>query len=101
MNLHPLVWGDQAEEFHPDRWDYLTGDAASAYAFEAFHNGPRMCIGRNLTSIEMKIFLLEMVTRFEIRSADQNKELEVAGPTFTLRPKNKLQVRLSAISKLI
>ena len=93
MNLHPLVWGEDANIFNPDRWDNLKGDATSAYAFETFHNGTRMCIGKQLSILEMKVFLIELVSRFQIE-AIEGRTVEVAKPTFTLRMKEKLVVRL-------
>lgn len=97
MNLHPLIWGSTAAQFDPDRWASRTGDAASVFAFESFHHGTRMCVGRMLTLMEMKTFLAEMVTRFHVGSLVGGKDLEVAGPTFTLRPKDKLCVSLTAL----
>ncbi|KAF4454666.1 benzoate 4-monooxygenase cytochrome P450 [Fusarium albosuccineum] len=96
MNTHPSIWGPAAQTFDPDRWNNLTGDAASAYAFETFHNGPRMCIGKQLSMLEMKVMLAEMVRRFRIEKplGFEDKPVQVAGPTFTLRPKEKLVVRL-------
>ncbi|KAF5534232.1 benzoate 4-monooxygenase cytochrome P450 [Fusarium mexicanum] len=97
MNMHPLVWGSDAQEFNPDRWSDLTGGAKSAYAFETFHNGPRMCIGKQLSFMEMKIMLVETVRKFKIEKplGDEEKQIEVAGPAFTLRPKENLLVRLT------
>ncbi|KAG7415702.1 Cytochrome P450 monooxygenase FUM15 [Fusarium oxysporum f. sp. rapae] len=96
MNTHPLVWGPDAQEFNPDRWSDLTGDATSAYAFETFHNGPRMCIGKQLSFMEMKIMLVELVRKFKIEKplGNEEKQVQVAGPAFTLRPKENLVVRL-------
>lgn len=93
MNLHPLIWGEDATVFNADRWDTLAGDNASAYAFETFHNGPRMCIGKQLSIMEMKVFLMELISRFQIEAVDGGK-VEVAKPTFTLRMKDKLVVKL-------
>ncbi|KAH7016898.1 cytochrome P450 [Ilyonectria destructans] len=93
MNLHPSVWGPTAGDFDPDRWDTLSGAAASPFAFETFHNGPRMCIGKKLAIMEMKVMIVELVGRFRIE-ADGDGPLEIAQPTFTLRPKEKLVVRL-------
>ncbi|KAK7403090.1 hypothetical protein QQX98_011155 [Neonectria punicea] len=93
MNLSPAVWGPTAADFDPDRWDALAGAAASPYAFETFHNGPRMCIGKQLSILEMKAVLAGLVGRFRIE-AKADGPLEVARPTFTLRPKEKLVVRL-------
>ncbi|KAF9773160.1 hypothetical protein IL306_009066 [Fusarium sp. DS 682] len=96
MNTHPSVWGPNADKFDPDRWSNLTGDATSAYAFETFHNGPRMCIGKQLSILEMKVMLVAMVRKFKIEKffGNEEKEVEVAGPAFTLRPKENLVVRL-------
>lgn len=96
MNFHPSVWGPAATDFDPGRWDNLTGDATNVYAFETFHNGSRMCIGKQLAMMEMKMMLVELVRRFriEVPLGDENKPVEIARPTFTLRPKDKLVVRL-------
>ncbi|RBR21543.1 uncharacterized protein FIESC28_04811 [Fusarium coffeatum] len=96
MNTHPSVWGPDARDLNPDRWNDLSGNAASAYAFETFHNGPRMCIGKQLSMMEMKVILVEILRKFRIEKpvGAENKKVEVAGPTFTLRPKEKLVVRL-------
>uniref|UniRef100_A0A8H7K2H3 Cytochrome P450 n=1 Tax=Bionectria ochroleuca TaxID=29856 RepID=A0A8H7K2H3_BIOOC len=94
INLHPQVWGPTASEFDPDRWDNLQGAAANAYAFETFHNGPRVCIGKQLSIVEMKVMLIKMVTKFRIEAVDEHAQIELASPSFTLRPKEKLCVRL-------
>ncbi|KAM0432916.1 hypothetical protein ACHAPT_004621 [Fusarium lateritium] len=96
MNTHPSIWGPTAQAFNPDRWDDLEGVAAGAYAFETFHNGPRMCIGKQLAILEMKVMLVEMVRRFRVEMPLGTEEgpVEVAAPTFTLRPKEKLVLRL-------
>ncbi|KAF7557194.1 hypothetical protein G7046_g6103 [Stylonectria norvegica] len=66
MNMHPMIWGEKAEAFTPDRWDDIEDgtSAASAYALETFHNGPRMCMGKQLAMMEMKVFLMELNSRF-------------------------------------
>ncbi|CAI6090908.1 unnamed protein product [Clonostachys chloroleuca] len=97
INLHPQVWGPTASEFNPDRWDNLQGAASNAYAFETFHNGPRVCIGKQLSIVEMKVMLIKMVTKFRIEAVDEQAQIELASPSFTLRPKEKLCVRLADI----
>ena len=94
MNLNPSIWGPDAGEFDPSRWDDLKAEAASVYAFESFHHGAHMCLGKQLSLVEMKVMLMELVTRFRIESLDEGRPLELARPSFTLRPKEKLRVRL-------
>ena len=40
---NPRVWGKDADDFRPERWEHLEGDAATPFAMEAFINGPRVC----------------------------------------------------------
>jgi cytochrome P450 len=57
VQRNPLIWGDDADEFKPDRWDSLSADAASPYAITAFSGGPRVCLGRSFAYLEMKAVL--------------------------------------------
>lgn len=47
--------------------------------------------------IEMKIMLIELVTRFKIESVSDVTEFKFASPSFTLRPMEKLRVRLISL----
>lgn len=98
INLSPVIWGPDSESFRPDRWQKLEGSSSSAYAFETFHNGTRMCFGRQLAMTEMKSVLVELLSRFRVDALDLGKPLELASPSFTLRPKEKLRVRLTELS---
>ncbi|KAI1843982.1 hypothetical protein JX266_009848 [Neoarthrinium moseri] len=64
MHFHPRIWGDDAHIFDPDRWENLTGDAASPYAWEPFIQGPRQCPGKNFALIEIKAILAALISRF-------------------------------------
>ncbi|KAI0133833.1 cytochrome P450 [Xylariales sp. AK1849] len=43
---NPLIWGEDADEFEPTRWECMTGPQQSPYAFGVFSNGPRIGLGR-------------------------------------------------------
>lgn len=63
------IWGADAREFRPERWiDAATGKLAvvSPYKFSAFHGGPRMCLGMNLSMLEMKIVVAGLVSKFHV-----------------------------------
>jgi cytochrome P450 len=92
VQLNPKIWGDDADVFAPDRWDNLKGDAASPFAIEVFLNGPRMCPGKALATLEVKVLLVEMIKEFHLESVDG--ELEVRNPSLTLKPKEGLRVRV-------
>ena len=92
LHMNPRIWGPDAAEFRPDRWDALTGEAASIYAFESFLNGPRTCPGRALALLEIKVVLMELITRFEFRSL--KTELEFQNPSLVLRAKGGVEVEV-------
>ncbi|KAI1316408.1 cytochrome P450 [Xylariaceae sp. FL0255] len=82
--LNPTIWGEDAEAVDPTRWGRLVGDQHSAYAFEAFSNGPRICIGRGFALREIKAILFEMVRAFQFLEVVEPFKIE--NPGLTLRP---------------
>ncbi|GMF41445.1 unnamed protein product [Phytophthora fragariaefolia] len=67
MARMPSVWGPDAAAFVPERFlDPQTGDMlkVSSGKFSAFNTGPRVCVGRNLAMMEMKMVVACMVSRF-------------------------------------
>ncbi|KAI1106347.1 cytochrome P450 [Jackrogersella minutella] len=94
--LNPAIWGDNVDEMDPDRWEHLTGDQLSPYAFSPFSNGPRICIGRAFAMFEIKTILAEIIRNYRFVSVDQGFTVE--NPGFTLRP-HGLMVRLEKLSK--
>ena len=60
----PSVWGEDAEEYKPERW--LDGKAAKidTYVFPAFNAGPRLCLGKNMALLEAKTCLLTLFARY-------------------------------------
>ncbi|KAL1198352.1 Cytokinin hydroxylase [Cardamine amara subsp. amara] len=67
MHHDPELWGDDVNEFKPERFDGdLYGGCKNKMGFLPFGFGGRMCIGRNLTTMEYKIVLSLVLSRFEI-----------------------------------
>ncbi|RLN05768.1 hypothetical protein BBI17_009655, partial [Phytophthora kernoviae] len=69
------VWGPDAEEFRPERWlDPTTGKliTVSAYKFSSFNAGPRMCLGKTLAMLEMKLVVVELLSdgKHKLRRSD-------------------------------
>jgi len=93
-HFHPLIWGPTAYEFNPDRWDNLSATAADPFAFEAFINGPRMCIGKPFALLEFKVLLVELVRRFKFEGVGEEV---VAVSGLTHKPKGGLRVKVSSV----
>ena len=68
------VWGPDAEEFVPDRWDRVTEKQKNA--FIPFSYGPRSCVGRNVAEMEMACIIATVFRNFEF-------EMQQEGPLET------------------
>ncbi|KAK8052512.1 cytochrome P450 3A5 [Apiospora rasikravindrae] len=81
---NPLIWGADADEIKPERWlpSNLTAAQKSPYAFTAFSSGPRICIGKKLAYLEMKVVLVELMRRY--RFVEVVKQPRLQSPSFLL-----------------
>ena len=58
------VWGPDADEFRPERWENVTDRQKNA--FIPFSYGPRACIGRNVADMELKLIVATWVRRYDV-----------------------------------
>lgn len=58
------------EKFIPDRWTSPEYDSDTKKASQPFSLGPRGCIGRNLTYVELRLILGHFLWYFDIEFAD-------------------------------
>lgn len=58
------IWGPDAGEFRPERWDAVT--ARQKNAFIPFSHGPRACVGRNVAEMEMKLIVATWARRYDV-----------------------------------
>ncbi|KAF5672609.1 cytochrome P450 monooxygenase [Fusarium circinatum] len=76
------IWGDDADEFRPERWLQKSGEDDEAFqqrlrqmngADLTFGGGSRICIGRNLALLEIYKVVATLVSRYEILSVPGQK----------------------------
>lgn len=108
VNVDKTLWGDDADEFKPERWidrrevDGVmtetannTGGSTSNYAFLTFLHGPRSCIGSSFAKAEFACMLATWVRRFEFELADpvlmDQSKLDISKGV-TVKPKDGLKV---------
>ncbi|RYP92436.1 hypothetical protein DL770_001453 [Monosporascus sp. CRB-9-2] len=58
------IWGPDADEFRPERWESLTPRQKNA--FIPFSYGPRACVGRNVAEMEMKMIAATWIRRYDV-----------------------------------
>lgn len=74
---NPKFWGPNANQFDPDRFSSENSAGRHPYAFLAFSNGPRHCIGSKYAMISMKIQLCHLLTRFQFISDVQMNDIRM------------------------
>lgn len=69
MHHDRALWGDDVHEFKPERFrdDQLYGGCKQKMGFLPFGFGGRMCVGRNLTTVEYKVVLTLILSRFSLQ----------------------------------
>ncbi|RLN50948.1 hypothetical protein BBJ29_008940 [Phytophthora kernoviae] len=99
MARMPGVWGPDAASFVPERFiDPESGDLVkfSSGKFSAFNTGPRVCVGRNLAMMEMKLVVACVVSRYHL---DEMPGQDVAcSGGLTIGMKNPLMMNVQDIS---
>ncbi|KAJ7486941.1 cytochrome P450 [Mycena latifolia] len=73
LNRSPEIWGPDAREFIPERWEAespLTTTIPGVWGqMLTFNGGPRSCIGFRFSLVEMKALLFTLIRAFEVELA--------------------------------
>lgn len=68
------LWGADAEEFRPERWEGR--ELPSPYEYPAFNAGPRECLGKRLAWVEMRACLARVVRAVHFELAVPANEIK-------------------------
>ncbi|KAJ4470810.1 cytochrome P450 monooxygenase pc-bph [Lentinula aciculospora] len=82
------VWGDDIEDFHPERWLNLVGDKKELVnkTFNPFSVGPRACVGRNLAFLELQVIVGSLVRRWDFVLEDGLEQELLTSEGFLRKP---------------
>ncbi|KAJ0098820.1 hypothetical protein Patl1_19990 [Pistacia atlantica] len=72
------LWGNDAEEFRPERWLSEKGhfQPKSSFIFTAFQGGPRICLGKDFAYRQMKIFSMILLGSCKFKLNDESKPVK-------------------------
>nr|XP_043634879.1 cytochrome P450 704C1-like [Erigeron canadensis] len=75
MGRMTYIWGDDAEQFRPERWLHNgVFRPETPFKFTAFQGGPRICLGKEFAYRQMKILAAFLVYFFKFKLVDESKE---------------------------
>ncbi|KAK2399859.1 alkane hydroxylase MAH1 [Trifolium repens] len=69
MGRMEKIWGEDCLEFKPERWISDRGEIkhVPSYKFISFNAGPRKCIGKDMSFVQMKMIAVAMLWKFQIK----------------------------------
>ncbi|KAH0706429.1 hypothetical protein KY285_010933 [Solanum tuberosum] len=75
MGRMSYIWGDDAQEFKPERWIDENGSfkQESPFKFTVFQAGPRICIGKEFAYRQMMITAAVLLRFFIFKLADGSR----------------------------
>ncbi|KAF9618114.1 hypothetical protein IFM89_000073 [Coptis chinensis] len=96
MGRMKYIWGEDAEEYHLERWIDEDGKCCmeSPFKFPAFQAGPRICAGKEFAFSQMKVFTSVLLHFFAFELWD-NKKLVNYKTMITLHIDGPLNLRAS------
>ncbi|KAH8810845.1 cytochrome P450 family protein [Xylogone sp. PMI_703] len=87
MHRRKDIWGEDANEFDPDRWESKKGHA---WEYLPFNGGPRICLGQQFALTEAGYVIARIMQKFRgIKQMDANN-LPLHQYSVTTAPKNVL-----------
>ncbi|KJZ76346.1 hypothetical protein HIM_04428 [Hirsutella minnesotensis 3608] len=96
-NTDPVLWGEDANEFKPERWledSSGNGGATSNYAFLSFMHGPQSCIATRYALGELACLVAAWIGRLEFSLCDKELLNEGKLPPKALESQLCVQIRV-------
>ncbi|KAG6886354.1 hypothetical protein C0992_004431 [Termitomyces sp. T32_za158] len=98
VNTWKELWGEDAEEFRPDRWLNLPKAYSSSSSVLSFLSGPHACIGKTMAIMEMKAVLTTLIANFEFEPAYEGQIIQPTAAV-TMKPKDNLPLRIRRVQR--
>lgn|SRR5690606_3561579 len=91
INLYALhhskeVYGDPYN-FRPERW--MDSKLNTSLLWMPFGAGPRLCVGKNFSLLEQKVFLAKLLRNYKWELVNKDDQIEIDSRNFIIHtPKN-------------
>jgi len=95
MGRMEQIWGKDFMEFKPERWISEGGNIihVPSYKFIAFNTGPRSCMGKDISLVQMKMVVAALLPKFHIKVVEGHPVAPKL--SFVLHMKHGLKVKVT------
>ncbi|KAG4128581.1 hypothetical protein ERO13_D09G027850v2 [Gossypium hirsutum] len=95
MGRMKSIWGEDCYEFKPERWINERGEIKHerSYTFLSFGAGPRICLGKETSFIQMKVVASALIYNYRIHVMEETPIVPTV--SIVLHTKNGLMTRIS------
>lgn len=76
VHRNKKIWGDDANQFRPERFEKGSFKNIHPYAFIPFTKGPRMCLGYRYAMTLIKVQLAHFLMKYEVDTLLKYEEIE-------------------------
>ncbi|UMM15596.1 hypothetical protein L5515_012973 [Caenorhabditis briggsae] len=94
MHKDPNIWGDDVNEFKPERWESGDEQFIQKGGYLPFGMGPRICIGMRLALMEEKMLLTQILKKYTFETTSETViPLKLVGRSTTAPSSVNLKLR--------
>ncbi|VDH92143.1 putative cytochrome P450 CYP13A4 [Mytilus galloprovincialis] len=94
IHYDPKIWGDNPEQFKPERFTPEARKNRHPMAWLPFGGGPRTCVGLRLAQLEGKMAIVKLFKKYSFYPSKKLDIPMVCQEGATIMPKNGVQVNV-------
>ncbi|TDL17333.1 cytochrome P450 [Rickenella mellea] len=99
VNKFKGFWGDDAEDFRPERWFDLPKCYNQHFSLLTFIAGPHHCIGRTMAITEMKAVVAILIANLHFEPAFDGQIIQPTAAV-TMKPDDNLPLRVRLVENI-
>jgi cytochrome P450 len=77
LHRQPSIWGNDADEFRPERFSPENSVNRNPFSFLPFSSGPRICIAFKFSNISLKIAMIKLLLRFRFKTSMKKEDIRL------------------------